>query len=136
MEKRVGKSDLSDDERAEAFRAALLRDLRPVGALQAVIAERVILGMWRSLRGTDTQPRRLRVCWIDPQTKAEIECIYDGVDHSESVSHLGAADIARLDASIARQLRRDLEQLGIMQGRVIGQGAARKILRSKSTPRP
>src|ERR1035441_7536740 len=43
---------LSDDAAlSDAFRAALLADLRPLGALQDIVAERIVIGLWRSLRG-------------------------------------------------------------------------------------
>jgi len=41
-----------------------------------------------------------------------------------AVASMDPGELGRLDASLARQLRRDLEQLGEMQGRVIGAGPA------------
>jgi len=48
-----GGGDCDPDERVlvDAFRARLLADLRPRGALQIVVAERIVLGMWRIAAG-------------------------------------------------------------------------------------
>src|ERR1035441_9901566 len=49
---------LSDDAAlSDAFRAALLADLRPLGALQDIVAERIVIGLWRSLRGVEAAKR-------------------------------------------------------------------------------
>jgi hypothetical protein len=123
-----------------AFRAALLRELRPVGALQEVIAERIVIGMWRTLRGAppERRPRRMRVVWVGMEDVwPAIE--FDAVGSDAAVEAMSPAEVARYDASMARQLRRDLETLGQMQGRVIGSAAppaAEGSPRSKSKPRP
>src|ERR1035441_8746548 len=61
---------LSEDDVAlnDAFRSALLADLAPRGALQEVVAERILIGLWRSLRGAGgerVRPRRLIVRWTE-----------------------------------------------------------------------
>ena len=122
-----GGGDCDPDERVlvDAFRARLLADLRPRGALQIVVAERIVLGMWRSLRGAAGGPLRppwMVVRWRDGgmvYERIEFESAEDA-----AVASMDPGELGRLDASLARQLRRDLEQLGEMQGRVIGAGPA------------
>ena len=58
---------LNDAALVLAFRLALLRDLRPEGALQELIAERIILNNWKLLRGSMSAavPERLVINWVD-----------------------------------------------------------------------
>jgi hypothetical protein len=115
------EAEAEDSVLMEAFRSALLADLRPVGALQVLLAERIVLSLWRSMRGSDAplRPRRMVYRWIDPVSKLCYERVEFDAPAEAAVPEL-RADAARADASIARQLRKDLESLGAMQGRVIG----------------
>jgi hypothetical protein len=110
------------DDGVEAFRASLLADLRPVGALQMVISERIILGLWRSLRGSESssRPRRMVVRWVDGEGGLCVERWEFDMVGAPADAALSIADVARADASVGRQLRKDLESLGAMQGRVVG----------------
>jgi hypothetical protein len=105
---------------SESFRSALLVELRPVGALQELVAERIILANWRLMRGAGARrPEMLRVYWYDGESRVLIG-EHEMQTSDDAVEAMTPGEIARYDASIARQLRRDLEQLGGMQGRVIG----------------
>jgi hypothetical protein len=131
---------LSEDDVAlnDAFRSALLADLAPRGALQEVVAERILIGLWRSLRGAGgerVRPRRLIVRWTEGEGGPEWHRVELDLD-PEVLEAMGPAELARYDAAIARMLRRDLEQLGAMQGRVIGAPDAARSSRSSTKRRP
>jgi hypothetical protein len=128
---------LSDDAAlSDAFRAALLADLRPLGALQDIVAERIVIGLWRSLRGVETakRPRKLIVRWFGPPG-VEWDRIELDLD-PEAVGAMDPGELARYEASVARMLRRDLEVLGAMQGRVIGAPDAARSSRNSTKRRP
>jgi hypothetical protein len=129
-------SEIDDRALSEVFRAHVLGELRPVGALQELTAERIVLSSWRLLRGSDAErrPRRYCVTWSDG--KGHVFERWEGEMEDAQVEDMDPAEVARYDASIARQLRRDIEQLSLMQGRQVGGPVAAGSLRSKAKPRP
>lgn len=132
----MGMSDSDEAALSEGFRAALLEELAPVGALQELTAERIVLNSWRLLRGSDSakRPRRFCVLWSDG--KGHVYERWEGEIHDSSVESMDPAEVARYDASLARQLRRDVEQLSLMQGRQVGGPRAEaRTPRSKPTRR-
>lgn len=134
---------IDDAALSEAFRRGLLAELRPKGALQVLLADRIVLGFWRSLRGAAggaARPRRMVVRWLerreDPASCYE-RMEFDSLICDAAVASMRPGDAARYDASISRQLRRDLEQLGAMQDRVIGMAPpARRVRPAEAGSRP
>ena len=148
MDEGVEGSGAGGLARSSAFRDGLLADLRPVGRMQSLVAERIVLLFWRSLRGADPVARSRRMVvrwWEDAEcTRCYERCEFDAVEVDRAVLAMAPVDVARYDASVSRQLRRDLDLLGAMQGRVIGAMVAPRRARpagagssrSKSKPRP
>jgi hypothetical protein len=132
----MGRSDTDEAALSEGFRAALLEELCPVGALQELTAERICLNSWRLLRGSDSEkrPRRFCVTWSDGH--GHVYERWEGEVHDGAVERMDPAEVARYDASLARQLRRDVEQLSLMQGRQVGGPVPERTRPSKSTRRP
>jgi hypothetical protein len=127
-------SEIDHKALSDAFRAELLGELQPVGALQELTAERICLNSWRLLRGSDSEkrPRRFCVTWSDG--KGHVYERWEGELRDASIEDMDPAEVARYDASLARQLRRDLEQLSLMQGRQVGGPGQERSPRSKSKP--
>lgn len=127
-------SEIDDRALSDAFRAELLRELRPMGALQELTAERIVLQSWRLLRGSDAEkrPRRFCVTWSDG--RGHVYERWEGELRDSSIEDMDPAEVARYDASLARQLRRDLEQLSLMQGRQVGGPGQERSRPNKSKP--
>jgi hypothetical protein len=127
-------SEIDHKALSDAFRAELLRELRPLGALQELTAERIVLNSWRLLRGSDSEkrPRRFCVTWSDG--RGHVYERWEGELRDASIEDMDPAEVARYDASLARQLRRDVEQLSLMQGRQVGGPGQERTRPSRSKP--
>jgi hypothetical protein len=119
----------------DGMRLAMLADLAPVGAMQVVLAERLVATSWRLLRAAgyegmlrvESSSGGVRVRWEG--SEAMISGMEDIVVPARNDSARGASAVevlqavgglARYEGSLSRRWHADLRLLYEMQGRTIG----------------
>ncbi|HUE25083.1 MAG TPA: hypothetical protein VMQ86_25590 [Bryobacteraceae bacterium] len=123
----------------DALRLEMLADLAPAGAMQIVLAERLVVTSWRLLRAAgyegmlrpEASSRAVRVQWNDGAGRPtegldpiNVPARHDGARGSSAVDVLQAVGgLARYESSLSRRWHADLRLLYEMQGRGIGRPA-------------
>ncbi len=105
----------------EAFRDAMFEDLAPVGALESVLVERIVVGAWRLRRAVRKE------ALLDRAYRRETRDS-DSLISREPFSTLNAedledaqTDLVRYETAIERGLYRALHNLERVQARRLGQ---------------
>jgi hypothetical protein len=118
----------------DALRLEMLADLAPAGAMQIVLAERLVVTSWRLLRAAgyegmlrpEASSRRVRVVWNDGKGNKTLDPVdvparLDGARGSSAVEVLQAVGgLARYESSLSRRWHADLRLLYEMQNRPVG----------------